>query len=260
MQATKDMGEKVPDSPKGRLISGLTLSRTLIDESSINRAAGDVFSSTLKLRMIEPSTLKSDENAIRCLEPPGTSNTDIIANTMLGDITKAEALPDSLDFTMILGPASSSSSSSSSSPTPNSSSLPFGSIRPPPLPDLIFSEFDLECRSPFETLGLALRHNSVIEVRSSLLQNDDLSYTADELKEHFPLMVEADPSQRSSMVVGFYDFRDELDRLQRLLEESNRQGNLLKSNILKEEMKQLEAQAEGSITQSNSIPNLNQSV
>ena len=257
MQATKDMGDKVPDSPKGRLISGLTLSRTLIDESSINRAAGDVFSSTLKLRMIEPSTLKSDENAIRCLEPPGTSNTDIIANTMLGDITKAEALPDSLDFTMILGP----SSSSSSSPNPPSSSLHFGSICPPPrLPDLIFSEFDLECRSPFETLGLALRHNSVIEVRSSLLQNDDLSYTADELKEHFPLMVEADPSQRSSMAVGFYDLRDELDRLQRLLEESNRQGNLLKSNILKEEMKQLEAQAEGSISQSNSIPNLNQSV
>lgn len=50
----------------------------------------------------------------------------------------------------------------------------------------------VDVQSAFEAIALALRHSAVIEVKSSLLQDPDFSYTIDELKNVFPKLLEAD--------------------------------------------------------------------
>lgn len=50
----------------------------------------------------------------------------------------------------------------------------------------------VDVQSAFEAIALALRHSAVIEVKSSLLQDPDFSYTIDELKNEFPKLLEAD--------------------------------------------------------------------
>jgi hypothetical protein len=99
----------------------------------------------------------------------------------------------------------------------------------------------VECKSAFENIGLAIRHNAIIEAQSSLLQDDEISFSEEELKEYFPNLVEANPDLRRG-VCDFYDVRCELDRLERLLKESDRQGNALKSVILRQEILQLGGQ------------------
>lgn len=98
---------------------------------------------------------------------------------------------------------------------------------------------EVECKSAFENIGLAIRHNAIIEAQSSLLQDDEISYSEDELVEYFPNLVEANPDLRRG-ACDFYDVRCELNRLERLLKESDRQGNSLKSVILRQEISQLE--------------------
>jgi hypothetical protein len=97
---------------------------------------------------------------------------------------------------------------------------------------------EVECKNAFESIGLAIRHNAIIEAQSSLLQDDDISYSEEEVKEYFPNLVESPPDLRGG-VCDFYDVKCELNRLERLLKESDRQGNELKSIILRQEIAQL---------------------
>ena len=50
-------------------------------------------------------------------------------------------------------------------------------------------EREVDVKSAFEAIALAIRHRSVIEVRSDLLQNEEISYSLDELATYFPKML-----------------------------------------------------------------------
>ena len=70
----------------------------------------------------------------------------------------------------------------------------------------------VDVQSAFEAVALALRHSAVIEVKSSLYQDQDISYTLDELREKFPRLLEADISlfDSSRPLSLDYDARNEV--------------------------------------------------
>ena len=92
-------------------------------------------------------------------------------------------------------------------------------------------------KSSFEAIALALRHSAVIEVNSALLQDEDISYRLDELREAFPKMLEADSSlDAQSKFSEDYSSQDEMMRLQRQLFEALRQGKPDKIDAIKRQL------------------------
>lgn len=63
----------------------------------------------------------------------------------------------------------------------------------------IITNKSIEVKNAFEVLALAIRHNSIIEVRSNLLQDDHTSYDANELRTYFPSMVEVGKKPHSEV-------------------------------------------------------------
>ena len=53
---------------------------------------------------------------------------------------------------------------------------------------------EVDVTTAFEAIALAIRHNAVVEVKSSLLQSEKFSYSFDELSTCFPKLVESDVS------------------------------------------------------------------
>jgi hypothetical protein len=106
-------------------------------------------------------------------------------------------------------------------------------------------------KSAFEAIALAIRHRSAIEVRSDLLQNEEISYSLDELASFFPRLLVSE--EASSLPDSFLSGMDgsvtgggigigaegitypqnqrgehlqfEIDRLQRQYNEAVRQKN-----------------------------------
>ena len=96
---------------------------------------------------------------------------------------------------------------------------------------------EVEILSAFEAIALALRHSSVIEVKSSLLQDESLSYTLEELPSFFPKLVKSDiPLEDGGRFRADYDSRSEIERLQRRLQEVTRQGQLDKVGSIKKQL------------------------
>jgi threonine aldolase len=96
---------------------------------------------------------------------------------------------------------------------------------------------DVELNSAFEAIALTLRHGAVIEVRSSLLQDDHFSYRQEELPSYFPKMVKYDiPSEENEIPSAEFDSRSEVERLQRRLYEAIRQRNTVKIETIKKQL------------------------
>ena len=96
---------------------------------------------------------------------------------------------------------------------------------------------EVEILSAFEAIALALRHSSVIEVKSSLLQDESLSYTLEELPSYFPKLVKSDiPLEDGGRFRADYDSRSEIERLRRRLQEVTRQGQLDKVGSIKKQL------------------------
>jgi len=97
---------------------------------------------------------------------------------------------------------------------------------------------EVTVESAFESIGLALRHNAVIEVRSTLLQDKHFSYSEEELISYFPQLLKSDvPMEEQGLGLGSdHDTRNERERLQRRLDEAVRQGNTLKIESIKKEL------------------------
>lgn len=97
---------------------------------------------------------------------------------------------------------------------------------------------EVELESAFESIALALRHSAVIEVRSSLLQHESFSYSLEELPSFFPKLVKSDVPLKDRGRFGVdYNAHNEIERLQRRLQEAIRQGNTSKIDPI---MKQLD--------------------
>ena len=91
--------------------------------------------------------------------------------------------------------------------------------------------------SAFDAIALALRHSAVIEVRSALLQNTDVSYDVEDLKTLFPKMLETDSSAEvNHRFSEDFDSKAEMERLQRQLFEAMRQGNSVKIDKIKRQL------------------------
>lgn len=102
------------------------------------------------------------------------------------------------------------------------------------------SAVEVEVASAFEAIALALRHRAVIEVRSELLSDDNLSYTMDELKAYFPKLLEAsrasDITETISTNSDINDRLFEIERLQRRLAEATRQQKEIKIEEIKRQL------------------------
>lgn len=95
----------------------------------------------------------------------------------------------------------------------------------------------VELNCAFEAIALALRHSAVVEVRSSLLQDEHFSYSLEELPSFFPKLVESGISAEEHGRFGAdYDSRSEMERLQRRLFEAIRQGNNAKIDSIKRQL------------------------
>ena len=85
----------------------------------------------------------------------------------------------------------------------------------------VFAEKDMDCRNPFRLLGLAIRHNAILEARSSLFLHEELSYTREELNQNFPKLVIAKlgdsvAAKSNSHTNNLnYDLECEINRLRR---------------------------------------------
>ena len=96
------------------------------------------------------------------------------------------------------------------------------------------SHKEVEIESAFEAIALALRHSAVVEVKSSLLQDENFSYLVEELPSYFPKLVKSDvPLDDRGRFGADYDARSEIERLQRRLQEAIRQGNSEKIHPIK---------------------------
>ena len=127
---------------------------------------------------------------------------------------------------------------------------------------------EVEVKSAFEAIALAIRHKSAIEVRSDLLQNEEISYSLDELTSFFPRLLvseEASPMPNSYMdgsVTGggigigaegiAYPVNQrgdhlqfEIDRLQRQYNEAVRQKNDEKIEMIKRRLESTLLSASG---------------
>ena len=99
------------------------------------------------------------------------------------------------------------------------------------------TERKVEVNSAFEAIALALRHSAVVEVRSSLLQDEHFSYSLEELPSFFPKLVESGISADEHGRFGVdYDSKNEMERLQRRLFEAIRQGNSVKIDSIKRQL------------------------
>jgi hypothetical protein len=99
----------------------------------------------------------------------------------------------------------------------------------------VYKEVELTCA--FEAVALALRHSAVVEVRSSLLQDEHFSYSLEELPSYFPKLVESGISAEEHGRFGAdYDSKSEMERLQRRLFEAIRQGNSAKTDTIKRQL------------------------
>ena len=99
----------------------------------------------------------------------------------------------------------------------------------------VHKEVDLD--SAFVAIALALRHSAAVEVRSSLLQDELLSYSLEELPTFFPKLVKSDIALEDRGRFGAdYDARSEMERLQRRLYEAIRQGNAEKIDPIKRQL------------------------
>lgn len=118
---------------------------------------------------------------------------------------------------------------------------------------------EVDVKSAFEAIALAIRHRSAIEVRSDLLQNEEISYSLDELASFFPRLLVSE--EASSVPNSFLSGMDgsvtgggigigaegiaypqnqrgeylqfEIDRLQRQYNEAVRQKNEEKVESIK---------------------------
>ena len=98
-------------------------------------------------------------------------------------------------------------------------------------------EREVELNCAFEAIALALRHSAVVEVRSSLLQDEHCSYSLEELSSFFPKLVESGISSDEHGRFGAdYDSKSEMERLQRRLFEAIRQGNSAKTDSIKRQL------------------------
>jgi threonine aldolase len=96
---------------------------------------------------------------------------------------------------------------------------------------------EVEIDSAFEAIALALRHSAVVEVRSSLLQDEHVSYSIEELPFSFPTILTSDKlAEKSGRFGADYDSRNEMERLQRRLFEAIRQGNSAKIDSMKRQL------------------------
>ena len=96
---------------------------------------------------------------------------------------------------------------------------------------------EVDVDNAFEAIALALRHSASIEVRSSLLQDELLSYSLEELITFFPKLVKSDIALEDRGRFGAdYDARSEIERLQRRLYEAIRQGNTEKIDPIKRQL------------------------
>jgi hypothetical protein len=68
----------------------------------------------------------------------------------------------------------------------------------------------VEVQSAFQAIALALRHSAVVEVKSSLFLDPELSCTVEELKARFPKLLEADRSADARQFSEDYDTRNEV--------------------------------------------------
>ena len=98
-------------------------------------------------------------------------------------------------------------------------------------------EREVEVNCAFEAIALALRHSAVVEVRSSLLQDEHFSYSLEELPSFFPKLVESGITAEEHGRFGAdYDSKNEMERLQRRLFEAIRQGNGAKIDSIKRQL------------------------
>jgi hypothetical protein len=96
---------------------------------------------------------------------------------------------------------------------------------------------EVAVESAFESIALALRHNAVIEVQSTLLQDKQFSYSQEELISYFPQFLKSDiPSEEQGRLGSDYDTRNDRERLQRRLNEAVRQGSGLKIESIKKQL------------------------
>ena len=99
------------------------------------------------------------------------------------------------------------------------------------------AERQVELNCAFEAIALALRHSAVVEVLSSLLQDEHFSYSLEELPSFFPKLVESGISADEHGRFGAdYDSKSEMERLQRRLFEAIRQGNSVKIDTIKRQL------------------------
>ncbi len=95
----------------------------------------------------------------------------------------------------------------------------------------------VKVKSSFRAIALALRHSAVIEVNSAFLQDENMSFRLDELKDHFPKLLEADSSlDAQNKFSEDFSSQDEMMRLQRQLFEALRQGKPDKIDAIKRQL------------------------
>lgn len=101
---------------------------------------------------------------------------------------------------------------------------------------------EVDVKSSFEAIALALRHGAVIEVQASLLHNQNVSYSLNEVKSFFPKLLETKQGISNSLSTGFSVVTEksnpivELERRYRQLQEASRQQNSLKIDELKRQI------------------------
>jgi DNA topoisomerase VI subunit A len=83
-------------------------------------------------------------------------------------------------------------------------------------------------------------------VRSELLQNDDFSYSLEELRTFFPKLIE---SEKSNILLE--NNPAQLDRLHKLLVEAIRQKNDLKIELIKRQISSIEFDLHSIIVNTN---------
>jgi len=105
-------------------------------------------------------------------------------------------------------------------------------------------EREVELKSAFEAIALAIRHRSVIEVRSDLLQDENNSYAVEELPSFFPNLLVSEQTVPSAYLIssdtGSIDNNItsvnqvfDIERLQRQFKEAVRQKNEAKIDSIK---------------------------
>lgn len=138
------------------------------------------------------------------------------------------------------------------------------------IPPNIQADKEVEIKSSFETIALALRHRSILEVEASLLQNEHYSYNDDELKKFFPKLLYAPdsapryqwdlndlPDDKLPDKLWKLSYAVEIDRLYHQLNEAKRQGRDDKVNEINGKIDELRIFGSNSNTSSTTTPPMN---